>query len=190
MAKANTSDRRFAGVRYREDAHWDHALDLDPDDPAEYWGRLDARAAWFYEAYSAAPDMSPNKPGPSSAYLGAYRDSAGEWLDGGNSYVLRVPPRTARRPVLVGHALRSRHPLAAAQTTSRSPTAPRAWTCAPTPRRLGRHPLRAAGARRAGSRTGFRPCPAAAGSPTFRLYNPTQTYFDASWPLPDFEKVS
>ncbi len=23
----------------------------------------------------------------------------------------------------------------------------------------------------------------------FRLYNPTQPYFDASWPLPDFEKT-
>jgi hypothetical protein len=35
--------------------------------------------------------MAPKRPGPSSAYLGAYKDKAGEWLDGGNSYRLRVP---------------------------------------------------------------------------------------------------
>src|SRR6476469_2814807 len=29
MAKANTSERRFAGVQYRPDAHWDFALQLD-----------------------------------------------------------------------------------------------------------------------------------------------------------------
>ncbi|EJL25609.1 DUF1254 domain-containing protein, partial [Novosphingobium sp. AP12] len=91
MAKANTYDRRFADVKYRDGADWDHALHLDPDDPAEYWGRLDERAAWFYEAYSAAADMSPNRPGPSSAYLGAYRDSRGDWLDGAGTYRLRVP---------------------------------------------------------------------------------------------------
>jgi hypothetical protein len=29
MAKANSADRRFAGVKYRSDAHWDFALRLD-----------------------------------------------------------------------------------------------------------------------------------------------------------------
>ena len=33
MAKANTADRRFAGVKYRSDARWDFALQLDADDP-------------------------------------------------------------------------------------------------------------------------------------------------------------
>ena len=36
--------------------------------------------------------MAPKRPGPSSAYLSAYKDKAGEWLDGGTSYRLRVPP--------------------------------------------------------------------------------------------------
>jgi len=52
--------------------------------------------------------MAPKRPGPSSAYLGAHKDKAGEWLDGGNSYRLRVP---ANPPItlLVRHALRHRH---------------------------------------------------------------------------------
>src|SRR4029450_3299099 len=76
MAKANTADRRFAGVKYRDDAHWDFALQLDADGPDAFWNLLDERASWFYEAVSAAPSMAPKRPGPSSAYLGAYKDKA------------------------------------------------------------------------------------------------------------------
>jgi hypothetical protein len=36
--------------------------------------------------------MAPKRPGPSSAHLGAYKDKAGKWLDGGTTYRLRVPP--------------------------------------------------------------------------------------------------
>jgi hypothetical protein len=92
MAKANSADRRFADVTYRSDAHWDFALQLDADDPAAFWNLLDERASWFYEAVGAGAAMAPKRPGPSSAYLGAYKDKAGEWLDGGTSYLLRVPP--------------------------------------------------------------------------------------------------
>ena len=73
MAKANSADRRFAGVKYRPDAHWDFALLLDADDPGAFWNLLDERASWFYEAVGAGPAMAPKRPGPSSAYLGAYK---------------------------------------------------------------------------------------------------------------------
>src|SRR4029077_19795306 len=92
MAKANSADRRFAGVQYRSDAHWDFALQLDADDPDAFWNLLDERASWFYEAVGAGAAMAPKRPGPSSAYLGAYKDKGGKWLDGGTSYRLRVPP--------------------------------------------------------------------------------------------------
>jgi hypothetical protein len=92
MAKANSADRRFAGSKYRSGAHWDFALQLDADDPDAFWNLLDERASWFYEAVGAGPAMAPKRPGPSSAYLSAYKDKAGAWLDGGTSYRLRVPP--------------------------------------------------------------------------------------------------
>jgi hypothetical protein len=91
MARANTFDRRFAGVIYRPDAHWHYALSLDADAPDEFWYLLDERAAWFYEAVGASADMAPKRPGSSSAYLSAYTDNAGDWLDGGHAYRLHVP---------------------------------------------------------------------------------------------------
>jgi len=92
MARANTFERRFAGMMYRPDSRWHYALQLDADDPDAFWYLLDERAAWFYEAVGAGPDMAPKRPGPSSAYLGAYTDKSGGWLDGGRSYRLHVPP--------------------------------------------------------------------------------------------------
>jgi hypothetical protein len=62
MAKANSADRRFAGGRYRPDAHWDFALQLDADDPDAFWNLLDERASWFYEAVGAGAAMAPKRP--------------------------------------------------------------------------------------------------------------------------------
>src|SRR6476660_9113978 len=36
--------------------------------------------------------MAPKHPVPSSAYLGAYTHKSGDWLDGGRSYRLHIPP--------------------------------------------------------------------------------------------------
>jgi hypothetical protein len=92
MANANSADRRFKDDKYRSDAHWDFALLLDADAPDSFWNFLDERASWFYEAVGAGAAMAPKRPGPSSAYPSAYKDRAGQWLDGGRSYRLRVPP--------------------------------------------------------------------------------------------------
>ncbi len=188
MAKANTYDRRFPGVKYRQ-THWDHALNLNADDPAEYWDRLDERASWFYEAYSAAADMSPNRPGTaSSTYLGAYRDQAGDWLDGGASYRLRVPANTPANLfwslTLYDLDTRSllRNDQQIADRSSRmdlklNDNGSVDIYCGPTPP--------------AGFEQNWIPTvPGKGWFAYFRLYEPTQAYFDATWPLPDFEKLS
>ena len=60
MAKANSADRRFAGDRFRPDAHWDFALQLDADNPDAFWNLLDERASWFYEAVGAGRRWRPS----------------------------------------------------------------------------------------------------------------------------------
>jgi hypothetical protein len=187
MAKANTYDRRFAQVKYRDGASWDHALNLDADDPPEYWGRLDERASWFYEAYSAAADMSPKRPGPSSAYLGTYRDSSGDWLDGGSSYRLRVPPDPPAKlfwsVTLYDLDTRSliRNEQQVADRSSRMALRRNAdgstdiW-CGPKPPEGDAH-------------NWIPTVPGKGWFAYFRLYEPTEPYFDAVWPLPDFERI-
>ena len=52
---------------------------------------LDARMMFFYYATGITPAMSEAKPGTGSAYAGLFRDSAGNYLDGGRTYKVDLP---------------------------------------------------------------------------------------------------
>ncbi|HYN79407.1 MAG TPA: DUF1254 domain-containing protein [Lamprocystis sp. (in: g-proteobacteria)] len=52
---------------------------------------LDARMMYFYYATGITPAMSDAKPGTGSAYAGAFRDAAGDYLDGGRTYKIDLP---------------------------------------------------------------------------------------------------
>ncbi len=187
MAKANTFERRFVGMLYRPDSHWHYALQLDPDDPDEFWNLLDQRTAWFYEAVTASPSMAPNKPGSSSAYLGAYKDKSGDWLDGGRDYRLHVPPDAPAelfwsvtlydvntRSLLVNE--RKIADRSSRMELKKNPDGSVDIYCGPTAP--------------TGSEANW--IPTVSGRnwfAYFRLYEPTQTYFDESWPLGDFEVI-
>ncbi|WP_067692159.1 DUF1254 domain-containing protein [Nocardia jejuensis] len=92
MAQANSFAKRFPGAMYWPDRRWDLVLQLDHSNQrASGYDQLLERAAWFYEAVSFSSAMKSQTPGVGQAYLGAYTDADGEWLDGGESYTLRVP---------------------------------------------------------------------------------------------------
>jgi hypothetical protein len=92
IARANSFAKRFPGSRYWPDRQWDLVLMLDsPDQRAEGYDQLLERAAWFYEAVSYSQAMKSQTPGKGQAYLGAYTDVHGQWLDGGKPYALHVP---------------------------------------------------------------------------------------------------
>lgn len=52
---------------------------------------LDARAMFFYFATGITPAMSESKPGTGSAYAFAFRDGAGNYLDGSRTYRITLP---------------------------------------------------------------------------------------------------
>lgn len=92
MAQVNSFDKRFEGAQYWSDRRWDLAIVLDnPQQRAVYYDQLLERASWFYEAVSFSEAMKSQTPGFGQAYLGAYTDADGEWLDGASSYTLHVP---------------------------------------------------------------------------------------------------
>jgi hypothetical protein len=80
-----------------------------PMHPDAFWNLLDERASWFYEAVGAGAAMAPKRPGPSSAYLSAYKDK--DRRVAGRRQI--VSSARAARPtdqtVLVGHSLRRRY---------------------------------------------------------------------------------
>ena len=94
MAKANDFlNPRLEDAHYMDGSHWEFATTCLPDQRREYYDALDGRAAWFYEAVTNDPAMHGQKTGKGQVCLAAYKDKEGDWLDGGNNYTLRVPPK-------------------------------------------------------------------------------------------------
>jgi len=187
MAKANSADRRFADGKYRPDAHWDYALRLDSDDPNAFWNLLDERASWFYEAVGAGAAMAPKRPGPSSAYLSAYKDKTGNWLDGGNAYRLRVP---ANAPIKLFWSVTVYDVDTRALIRNEQKIADRSSRMDLRKNEDGSVDIYCGPKPPAGYEQNWIPTvPGRSWFAYFRFYNPTESYFDRSWPLPDFEAV-
>lgn len=186
MARANTTSKRV-GSRYRGDAQWRFALVVDPSQESQYYSQLDERAAWFYEAGAISKGMLTTTPGVGSIYLAAYKDKAGQWLDGGKSYRLRVPANPPAKQfwsvtlydVDTRGLLDNTQQLAdrssrmqLAKNTDGSvdvhvgPTAPKGF-----------------------EQNWVQTVPGRGWFAYFRLFGPTESYFDRTWPLPDFEEV-
>ena len=60
--------------------------------PSDGARKLNARTAFFYPYTGITPAMCMRVPGIGSQYLVAMRDGRGEFLDGGRSYRLTLPP--------------------------------------------------------------------------------------------------
>jgi hypothetical protein len=187
MAKANSADRRFADGRFRPDAHWDFALRLDADDPGAFWDLLDERASWFYEAVGAGAAMVPKRPGPSSAYLSAYKDKAGKWLDGGTTYRLRVPPDA---PIKLFWSVTVYDVDTRALILNDQKIADRSSRMDLRKNADGSVDIYTGPQAPAGFEKNWIPTvPGRSWFAYFRFYQPTAAYFDRCWPLPDFEPV-
>lgn len=94
MAQANTFAKRFAQGAYWPDRRWEQAIVLDNSAQRGHgYDELLERASWFYEAVSFSEAMKSQTPGVGQAYLGAYTDGDGAWLDGGRDYTLHVPAK-------------------------------------------------------------------------------------------------
>jgi hypothetical protein len=65
---------------------------VNPSQHEANYDQLDPRTEWFYEAIAASYAMITKTPGVGSIYLETYRDKDGDWLDGGRSYRLHIPP--------------------------------------------------------------------------------------------------
>jgi hypothetical protein len=82
MAKANSFDPRFTGVRYRPDSRWNYVLVVDSGQDLPGYSLLDERAAWspsnaqdlpIYRSLRRAP---PGAQVPRSSWLCSTRPAA------------------------------------------------------------------------------------------------------------------
>jgi len=93
MARTIGFAKRFEGVKVWPGKQWDISLFLkETSQEAPNYTQFDERTSWFYEAVGVSVGMMGRTVGFGQVYLEAAKDNKDQWLDGGKSYHLRVPP--------------------------------------------------------------------------------------------------
>lgn len=178
---------RYA-MPYWQDTSWYKSFDFDIEQETDTILQLDQRATWFYEAVTSTQGMVHPTPGAGQVYMTSKRDSDGHLLRADRTYRLHIPPEVpvAQFWSLTLYSEDTRRPYDNGGTEIRSvsldsrdnqlrfnddgsidlyigPTAP------------------------AGSESNWMKTVAPDGwFVYFRLYAPTDRFFDKTWTLPDF----
>jgi hypothetical protein len=187
MAKANTSDRRMEPA-FWPGTNWKHALVVSVDQRMPGFDQLDERAAWFYEAVAISKGMLTQTPGVGQRYIAAYKDRDGNWLSGGNTYKLHVPPDPPvkqfwsvtvydedTRQMVVNEQGRPDLSSRKEDLVKNSDGSVDVYFGPKAPE---------------GKEANWVQTVPGKGWFTYlRLYAPTEAFFDKSWALPDFEKI-
>jgi hypothetical protein len=86
-------DRQWVNPVNNLSSRWPNAyIDLTWADSKLGYRNLDARVWMFTDYYSISPGMVSMTPGKGAFYYVAFKDAAGEWLRGEDSYKLNLPP--------------------------------------------------------------------------------------------------
>ncbi len=91
MARAIVYASRDPDIRYWPDRHWENMFLHNTTFEREGVADIDARTLWHYQAIVVSPNLISTTPGAGTAYLGAFRDQEGNYLDGSKTYKLTVP---------------------------------------------------------------------------------------------------
>jgi len=188
MARTNSYAKRFPGSVVWPGKKWEYSLFLtETNQEKPNYTELDERASWFYEAVGATVGMMGRTVGAGQVYLESQKDSTGAWLDGGKTYKLTVP-KDAPVAQFWSFTVYDNESRCLIDTGS-------------YPDRSSRNDITK---NADGSVDLYFGPEAPAGKPPknwiktlpnkgwltyFRLYGPTQPYFDKTWVLPDIEEV-
>lgn len=186
-AKANSWFKRFPGIRFRPDVHWEffiapgYAVQQDTADGT----RFEERTTFFYEVMGASNGVMTTTLGEGSAYLSAYHDRRGRAFDGAKAYRLHVPPKPPAKLFwsVTLYDCETRGLIQnAQQIADRSSRQDLRWNAD------GSVDLVFAPTAPEGLEANWIPTmPGKAWYAYLRLFGPLQAYFDRSWPLPDIE---
>lgn len=187
MARTIAYRKRFEAATVWSRRQWEKSLCLaETSQEAPHHTQLDERTSWFYEAVGVSTGMMGRAVGVGQVYLEATKDGRGRWLDGGSAYRLRVsndvPVAQFWSVTAYDNESRcfvdtdvqpdrsSRDGLA----TNPDGSVDLFFGPAPPPGKPERNWIKT--------------LPGKGWFAYFRLYGPTQPYFDRSWVLDDIER--
>ena len=167
---------------------WKNAVLLEADQETDNYTALDERTAWFYEVVTLTAGMTTKTPGQGQIYLGVQKDKDSKWLQGGNTYTLRIPPNPPVEQfwAMTLYDTETRcfidNTYEIAGLDSRMDLAKNDDGSADL--YFGPKPPK-------GNKTNWIPTvPGRSWFAYFRFYAPTKLYFDRTWQLPDIEKIN
>jgi hypothetical protein len=189
MAMAVSFVPRSEQSIYRKDTRWFLPLTLQPEHMTEHTQQFEERVAWTYSACGVSPSMQARVPGKGSTYFAAYQDADGDWLDGGKSYKFTVAPNPPAAQIWFCSVYELEH-RSVIQNGKDQRTEISSL-------------IKGLKANTDGSVDLYFGPEAPAGKESnwiktnkdenwfayFRLYGPTEKYFDRSWPMNDIKKV-
>lgn len=191
MMRNNQINPRYASP-YWTGTSWFKSFDFDTTQQTDGKLQLDERATWFYEAVTSSKGMVNPEPGAGQVYMTTKRDSHGRLLRADQTYKLHVPPSVpvAQFWGLTLYSEQTRRPYDNGGTESRS------INLDSRDETLERNAdgsvdLYVGPSAPAGMETNWMKTVDEDGwFVYFRLYAPTEPFFDRSWALPDFEPVT
>ena len=188
MARTNGYAKRLEGAKVWSDRRWEMSLLLkETNQDTETHTQLDERASWFYEAVGVSEGMMCRTVNAGQCYLESQKDSKGKWLDGSNTYKLTVPSGapvkqfwsfsvydvetrslndTGKRPDVSSRMDLKKNPDGSVDLYF-GPKAPKGM-----------------------EKNWVKTIPGRGWFTYFRLYGPTQEFFDRDWKLNDIEQVN
>ena len=188
MSQAISMASRSKDAIYYQGTRWEFVLNLDPSLRQEFWRDLEARTAYYWQGTMAAPAMKVKDIGVGSQYLQSARDSSGNWLDGGKQYRLHVPANPPAKEFwsVTVYDYETRSMI---QTDTNIPA--RSSADKLIKNGDGSVDLYFGPTAPAGKEANWvKTIPGRGWWVWFRFYGPTEPFFDKSWKLADFEKVS
>jgi hypothetical protein len=90
MCRAILYVSRFADSFYWPDRHWEKMFLFNTTFVRDGVSDIDARVRWHYSGVVVSPNLISTTPGAGTAYVAAFRDNNGLYLDGSKNYILHV----------------------------------------------------------------------------------------------------
>jgi hypothetical protein len=180
--------KRFPGAEVWPGKKWEYSLFLEQtSQEAASYTQLDERTSWFYEAVGVSAGMMGRTVGAGQVYLESSKDADGQWLDGGKPYVLHVP-KDAPVAQFWSFTVYDNESRCLIDTGTYPDRSSRNDIVKNTDGSVDLYfgPTAPAGKP---ATNWIKTLPNKGWFTYFRLYGPTQPYFDKTWVLPDIEAV-
>jgi hypothetical protein len=188
MARAIGYAKRFDNVKVWPGKQWDISLFLkETSQETPTHTQFDERTSWFYEAVGVSAGMMGREVGAGQVYLEAARDKNAQWLQGEKKYHLHVP---ANAPVVQfwSFTVYDNETRCFVDTGLKPDRSSRDETIKNSDGSVDLY-FGPKAPKDKPATNWIKTNPGKGWFTYFRLYGPTQAYFDRSWILPDIEAL-